>query len=275
MASPNPHLLVFTDLDSTLLGHTDYRFAEALPTIKALAQRGIEIIPATSKTYTEVTHWRARLGLDGPFIVENGSAAYFPADQFSAADFAGQSVARHGDYFCTIFGTRIEVLNALLAPFGNHVVNFTRCPLDQAMAMTGLPQADAVAARTRSFSLPLKVEDAAVRDELIAAAAAANLKCLQGGRFLHLQGQCDKGDALLMTRDLLNAKSGQSHHTIALGDNQNDERMLMQADTAILVHSDTDYQFPGTPPHLIKTRAAAPAGWAEGIDTALKQIGAD
>ena len=45
--------VIYTDLDGTLLDHHAYAFDEALETIKALKDRGIPIIPCTSKTRAE------------------------------------------------------------------------------------------------------------------------------------------------------------------------------------------------------------------------------
>ena len=45
--------VVYTDLDGTLLDHHTYAFDEALGAIKALKDRGIPIVPCTSKTRAE------------------------------------------------------------------------------------------------------------------------------------------------------------------------------------------------------------------------------
>ena len=66
---------VVTDLDGTLMDHS-YSWAAAEAAIAALQQKGIPIIPCTSKTAEEVRLFRKRAGLRDPFIVENGGAIH-------------------------------------------------------------------------------------------------------------------------------------------------------------------------------------------------------
>ena len=42
--------VIYTDLDGTLLDHHTYSFDAARSTIAALSERGIPVIPCTSKT---------------------------------------------------------------------------------------------------------------------------------------------------------------------------------------------------------------------------------
>ena len=61
--------IIFTDLDGTLMDHHTYSLAAALPTVQALSDRGIPVIPCTSKTRAETAKIMASLGLSGPMIV--------------------------------------------------------------------------------------------------------------------------------------------------------------------------------------------------------------
>ena len=74
----SPLLLVFSDLDGSLLDHHDYSFGAALPAIEALRQRGVPLILCSSKTRAEIEPLRARLDNRDPFIVENGAAVFIP-----------------------------------------------------------------------------------------------------------------------------------------------------------------------------------------------------
>ncbi len=75
--------LIFTDMDGTLLDHHTYSFEAAKPTLTSLAERNIPVIPTTSKTFVELLELRETIGLTGPFIVENGAAAYIPHGFFA------------------------------------------------------------------------------------------------------------------------------------------------------------------------------------------------
>src|SRR4030042_1090542 len=71
-------ILVFTDLDGTLLDHRNYSFEPARPALRLLRESGIPLIICTSKTRAEVEEIRAALGNTDPFVVENGGAVFVP-----------------------------------------------------------------------------------------------------------------------------------------------------------------------------------------------------
>lgn len=70
-----PRLLVFSDLDGTLLDHTTYSYAPARPALAALRARDALLILASSKTAAEMLPLHQELDLgEAPMIVENGAA---------------------------------------------------------------------------------------------------------------------------------------------------------------------------------------------------------
>src|SRR4030042_950735 len=76
-------ILVFTDLDGTLLDHRTYSFEPARPALRIMRESDIPLIICTSKTRAEVQEIRAALGNIDPFIVENGGAIFVPEGYFS------------------------------------------------------------------------------------------------------------------------------------------------------------------------------------------------
>ena len=72
--------VIFTDLDGTLLDHDTYSAEEARSVLEKVTGKGIPVIPATSKTYSEVVEFRDSMNLKHAFIVENGAALYVPMD---------------------------------------------------------------------------------------------------------------------------------------------------------------------------------------------------
>ena len=70
-------LLIFSDLDATLLDHNTYSFKEALPALQLIKQKKIPLILSSSKTYQEMIYIRKKLDNNDPFIYENGSGIYF------------------------------------------------------------------------------------------------------------------------------------------------------------------------------------------------------
>ena len=59
--SANSPLLVFTDLDGSLLDPHSYSFAAALPALAALAEREVPVVPVSSKTRRELEPLRHSL----------------------------------------------------------------------------------------------------------------------------------------------------------------------------------------------------------------------
>ena len=47
-------IMIFTDLDGTLLNHDDYRYDAALPALDAIRRLHIPLIPVSSKTMVEM-----------------------------------------------------------------------------------------------------------------------------------------------------------------------------------------------------------------------------
>ena len=67
-------IIFITDLDGTLLGHEDFRFAVIRDDILSFLERGVAIIPNSSKTRREIEHFCGELGVTLPFVCENGAA---------------------------------------------------------------------------------------------------------------------------------------------------------------------------------------------------------
>jgi len=67
-------ILIFTDLDGSLLHRDTFKFDEIKDYLKQLISKGIFIIPNTSKTEKEILQFKYELGSNLPFISENGAA---------------------------------------------------------------------------------------------------------------------------------------------------------------------------------------------------------
>ncbi len=67
-------IVVFSDLDGTLLDHETYSFAPAWPALDRMREDGHVLVLASSKTAAEIAPIRAAMGfVDCPAIVENGA----------------------------------------------------------------------------------------------------------------------------------------------------------------------------------------------------------
>ena len=78
-----PRLVLFTDLDGTLLDHDTYSFEPAREALRALESEDIPVVFTTSKTRAEIEKWRRLTGNADPFISENGGAIFVPEGYFA------------------------------------------------------------------------------------------------------------------------------------------------------------------------------------------------
>ncbi len=76
-------LVIFTDLDGSLLDADTYRYDAARAALEELTACQVPLVLCTSKTWAEVEPLRQELGNTDPFIVENGGGVYIPSSYFS------------------------------------------------------------------------------------------------------------------------------------------------------------------------------------------------
>lgn len=264
-----PLFLVFTDLDGSLLDHNTYSYQDARSQLYALERFGIPLIPATSKTRVEIEALRAELGHAGPFIVENGAAVFIPTGYF-ARQPAG-TVERDGYWVRELSAARahwLQLLAELSGEFSQDFDTFFQAGTAGIVRMTSLSPAQAELANQREYSEPVQWQGSPQRREaFVAALQARGASVLQGGRFLAVSGDCDKGRALAWLRGIYSRENPEAAcHDLAIGDSLNDCAMLEAAETALLVRSPA-HEFPplARTDGLIYSAAYGPAGWAEGV----------
>ncbi|GLP98613.1 hypothetical protein GCM10007891_04670 [Methylophaga thalassica] len=261
--------LVFTDMDGSLLDHHNYHFDEAIPTLTALEQNHIPVIPVTSKTAAEVELIRDSLANHHPFIIENGAAVYIPQDYFEKQP---EGTEKRGKYWVKSFvqprSYWQSLINQLRPKYQNDFVTFADAGIDGIIAMTGLNVHAAACAARREFGEPVSWHgNGNLKQQFIAELNALGANILEGGRFLHVSGQCDKGRALKWLTDMYqNTMPEQVIQTLAIGDSQNDKAMLEQADHALVIRSPVH----GLPDidrthNLTVSTFFGPKGWAEGV----------
>ena len=266
-------VLVFSDLDGTLLDHHTYSFSAAVPTLNKLSACNIPVIPTTSKTYAELKQIRNDIGLDGPFIIENGAAVYIPIHFFDEQPEG--TIVKNGFWikeFSKPVSHWLTILKQLKSEFAEQFTHFSNMTNADIRDATGLAAEQAKLAGSREYGEPiLWLADEPSKARFIQALEKLGATPLQGGRFLHLSGECDKGKALLWLKQVfqLNDPTNQVA-SIALGDGQNDVAMLNAADISIRILSPVN-----EPPKLNKENNVytstlyGPEGWTECLQAVL------
>ena len=72
----NSKILIFTDLDGTLLDRDTFKFDKIFNYLKNLLLKNIHIIPNSSKTRQEIENFNKELDENLSFVVENGAAIH-------------------------------------------------------------------------------------------------------------------------------------------------------------------------------------------------------
>lgn len=250
-------LVVFSDLDGTLLDHETYQWDAARPALQRLGALGIPVVLASSKTASEIRPLQEQMGLTGlPAIVENGAGVIGlhetdPADAYSALRDALDRIPTH--------------LRTQFRGFGDMTVS-------ELARLTGLPQDAAQLAKARDYSEPgvWSGNDAELA-QFHADLQEHGITAQRGGRFLTLSFGRTKASAMDNVIDALGAKK-----TLALGDAPNDIAMLEKADMGVIIAN------PHRPPlpvlagehdgRITRTHDAGPLGWNASVNAIIDTL---
>ncbi len=261
-------VLISTDLDGTLLGHSDYRFDGIADVIQALARRGIPVVFNTSKTTEECQRLARQLASSAPMIVENGGGILFQPDdpQF---DFSKLSSEVWSDGWRLIrLGCDLSQLLAFKYAFCPETADLVSSSVEEMEAATGLSGEVLGAARARQFSLPMLL-DANHYLHIETKAFEFGFRIESGARFKTLQGRHDKSTALDIVKRAFSEPVASQLTVIGLGDAPNDQRMLEATDVAVVVKRGGLHQVQPQAAKVFQTESEAPQGWIEGVANAI------
>ncbi|HHO75175.1 MAG TPA: HAD-IIB family hydrolase [Deltaproteobacteria bacterium] len=270
-------LLIFTDLDGTLLDYHTYSKEPAKPALNMLEDLNIPLIIVSSKTRAEIEPLLDMNCMTSIFIVENGSAIFLRQDIGLRAEQTGSDLDK---YHRVVLGEQynnvLEALQLSAYECNVRIRGFSDMSIATVSKITGLDMEGAARAKQREFSEAFLFED----DPAKLASFTHTLEkkgftCIEGGRFLHALGRCDKGQALERVLNIYSHKHPQtSWQTIALGDSANDHAMLAAANIAVVIrrHDGTYMDYPAQHnQRVIKPHGIGPAGWNEAIMQILNQ----
>lgn len=269
-----PEIVVFTDLDGTLLDRITYSYDKALPSVKHLLQKSIPVIFCSSKTRVEQEVYRHDLGLFHPFIVENGGAIFIPEGYFSFKF----------DYHITKDGYQIielgiayhevrRILEQMRADVKVNFRGFGDMTDQEVAAETGLDLQAARRAKEREYAETIKLEGPP--DEIsrtLSAIKEAGLNYARGGRYYDVMGPNDKGKATRILIDLFQEKKRRLK-TVGIGDSPNDLPMLLAVDIPVLVQKPEGGWEEMDIPNLRRVEGVGPEGWARAVEEIIQVHG--
>ena len=258
-------LIIFTDLDGSLLHRDNFKFDEIKDYIKNLLNDGIIIIPNTSKTEKETENFLKELGSELPFISENGSV--INGLNLLKKDLPQKLIlGRDKSELLKIFNNEVPK-NLIIKCKWIYLMN-----KDVQSNILGLSKDNLSFALDRKFTIPFLFEGS--KNEKVELNKILKIKGLtlqEGGRVINLCDNVSKAKSMQIFLRFFK-KDKKKLKTIAVGDNYNDLDMLKNADIACLVFNDQFKQDQINLDNLIVSNKPSPEGWADVIKTALDKL---
>lgn len=234
-------LVIFTDLDGTLLDRNTYSFEPALPALNLIKQKGVPLIVSSSKTRAEIELYQKQLENGHPFVSENGGAIFIAKDYFS---FPFHYDRELGEHFVLELGAPysiiIEVLDSIRKETGISIKGFSDFNEEELSSLCGLSQKEATFAKKREYDEPFMIEGGEKEFEIVKRKIKEKgMNYAWGGRFHHIFGKNDKGKAVKILKELYENQFF-SIYTVGIGDSLNDLPMLLLVDCPIFLKEKGD-----------------------------------
>ena len=243
--------IIFSDLDGTLLDHKTYTFDPALEALSIIKSRQIPLILSSSKTRAEIERIQAHLTLKDPFIFENGSGVFYDNQVVS-------------------FGINLTEIHNKITPL-QKTFNFncySLLTIEQAIHYTGLTEEEAKLSQQRQFSEPIIwLDDEERKNDFLEKIHQLGLNATQGGRFLTISSHHDKAKALKWVKNRLEKDRQTEFISIALGDGENDIKMIEASNIKILIKNNNDHLKQS---NWIFSKQTGPKGWNDELLKVLK-----
>ncbi len=266
--------LIFSDLDGTFLNRNTYSTGNLKTFIKKLDIQ-FEIIFASSKTYEEIVRIMDLLEINFPFIVENGACIFFPKNYLDK-----KKINRYLFKYKNHLGLKITKFDSeKIITITEYLKKKYRFSFyndlsdNKIMKITNLKKNEVILSKSRKFSNPLFWEDSEKKKiSFIKEITSSNhrVSVLDGGRFLHILDNFDKGVAVKRFLKIKNTLDDK-YITISLGDSENDIPLLELTDFACIIKSENSEKIILNNRNAYRSKFVAPKGWSESLEYFLRR----
>lgn len=269
MVSEN--LIIFTDLDGTLLDLNSYSYRGAERALSKIKARNIPLIFCSSKTRMEQAFYQTELEIKDPFIVENGGAIFIRKDYF---DFEYEHQKSDAKYQIIEIGMPYKRIREKLIKIRNEnglkFNGYGDMSVDEVSALTGLDWEAAKRAMTREYSETINFMDSVEElQKFRLALQKRDLQCSHGGRLQTVTATSnDKGQAVRILKTMY-LKAFSSIKTVGIGDAMNDLPLLSEVDLPILLQRPEENWQELNLPNLLKIPGGGPEVWVRIISGLL------
>ena len=258
-------IFIFTDLDASLIQRDTFKFDEIKGYIKSLISKGIYIIPNTSKTEIEINEFNKELGLNLPYISENGSS--INGLNLINKNFPNQiNLSRDKDDIFKIFK---KIVPENLKVKCRLIFKMEKKVQSEIFGLSGKKLKDAL---NRNYSIPFIFSgNLDQRRQLNEIVNKGGLTLHEGGRVINI---CDNVSKVKSMNKIIKMvkKTEDNVKIIGVGDNYNDLDMLKNSNIACLVFNDQFTMEPININNCIVSKNPAPIGWQEVVKMALDKI---
>ena len=268
-------ILIFSDLDGTFLNHNDYSYSDLKKFISKIKKKS-EIIFSSSKTFSEIRKICKKININFPFIVENGACIYFPKNYFN---------------FKPLHQKIIEYQNFIGLPIGSNNLRKLKDQIDKNFKkdfkfsffselndkkiakITNLKIKDVADSKKRQFSDPIYWKDTNKNLKLFKKQVKEKKIIIsEGGRFIHLDVDYDKGKAVQKFLEIYKNQKSKSLLTISLGDSENDISMLELTNYSCCIKSSPKKKLCLKKSfNIYYSVKEAPLGWKESLEFIFKK----
>ncbi len=277
MRRKKKRVLIFTDLDGTLLDAENYSFKKALPALEKIKKRKIPLILCSSKTRAELESYQNRLKIGDPFVSENGGAIFIPRGYFRQIP---DELERKGKYMVLELGIPYPKIRRkfweVFDKLNLKAVGFGDLKAEEISSLLNLSKAEAKLARKREYDEPFYFLEKTKKEKIRLAEKEFNksgLSLTTGGRLFHLTGGNDKGKAVKLLTQIYKSNWENDLLTIGLGDSLNDLSLLESVDIPVLIRKkDNSYDRDILQELTIyKAPGIGPSGWSQSILDLIKK----
>jgi mannosyl-3-phosphoglycerate phosphatase len=265
-------IIIFTDLDGSLLNHENYSFQGAAPALKRIRACNIPLIFTTSKTRKEIETLQKKMDLQEPFIVENGGGIFFPS-RYKKLKIKN-SIIKQNYRLIQLGIPYTDILNFVQGIKDEfEIKGFSDCTPEEIMRLAGLTRREAAYAKKREFTEPFIMKKTAALNRLRNLARKNGIKITRGGRFYHfIGGRQDKGKAVEIVIAIFRQNYGRKITSIGIGDSKNDIPLLATVDIPVLIpHPDGKYEKIKLS-KLIRAPFPGSRGWNEAVERVLDEL---
>ena len=258
-------VVIFTDLDGSLLHRDTFKFDTIKDYIKSLVNKGVIIIPNSSKTEKEIEKFNEELGINLPYISENGSSIH--GLNLITSNFPDTLIlSREKDELLKIFENKVP------EKLKEKCLQVSKMSKKEKENILGQKDEKLKDALNRKYTLPFIFKgDKNEKNKLLKVLNSNSLTLQEGGRVLNLCDNINKVKSMNRVIKILK-KTENKIKTIAVGDNYNDLDMLKSCDIPCLVFNDQFIQDQINIDNLIFSNKPSPEGWADVIKTALLKL---